>query len=182
MCSFLPDWSDMKIHIICYVTANFQMWEKSGPWGMDQNASWHHAPWTMGKNLIKPPEFFMVMSIFLKWMAGSNGRGRWQGGVIDSSLTFSFFQSFLLTTKAKKMRKSFSLKEVFQLNMPAFILTYLPFLFCCWYGEFFFILHTRNMENFNCADRKYFSWPNLKKIKHNSWRHIHLKLRRRMFI
>ena len=72
---------------------------------MDQNASWYHAPWTMGRNLMKPPEFFMVMSIFQKWMAGSNDRGRWQGGVIDSSLTFSFFQSFLLTTKAKKKKK-----------------------------------------------------------------------------
>ena len=120
MCRFLPDWSDMKVHHICYVTANFQMWEKSGLWDMDQNASWHHAPWTVGRNLMKPPEFFMVMSIFLKWMPGSNDMGRWQGGVIDSSLTFSFFQSFLLTTKAKrkkeKMRKSFSSKEVFQLT------------------------------------------------------------------
>ena len=121
MCRFLPDWSDMNIHIICYVTANFQMWEKSGPWGMDQNASWHHAPWTMGKNLIKPPEFFMVMSIFLKWMAGSSDRGRWQGRVIDSRLTFSFFQSFLLSTitkkqKNKKMRKSFSSKKASQLT------------------------------------------------------------------
>ena len=106
MCRFLPDWSDMKVHHICYVTANFQMWEKSGLWDMDQNASWHHAPWTVGRNLMKPPEFFMVMSIFLKWMPGSNDMGRWQGGVIDSSLTFSFFQSFLLTTKAKKKKKN----------------------------------------------------------------------------
>ena len=105
MCRFLPDWSDRKVHHICYVTANFQMWEKSGLWDMDQNASWHHAPWTVGRNLMKPPEFFMVMSIFLKWMPGSNDMGRWQGGVIDSSLTFSFFQSFLLTTKAKKKKK-----------------------------------------------------------------------------
>ena len=117
MCRFLPDWCDMKVHHICYVTANFQMWEKSGPWDMDQNASWHHAPWTMGRNLMKPPEFFMVMSIFLKWMAGSNDRGRWQGGVIDSSLTFSFFRSFLLSAIAKKKtRKSFSSKEASQLT------------------------------------------------------------------
>ena len=109
----------MKVDHICYVTANFQMWEKSGPWDMDQNPSWHHAPWTMGRNLMKPPEFFMVMSIFQKLMTGSNDRGRWQGEIIDSSFTFSFFQSFLLTTKAKKkkkMRKSFSSTEVFQLT------------------------------------------------------------------
>ena len=119
MCRFLLDWSDMKVHIIFYVTANFQMWEKSGPWDMDQNASWHRAPWIIGRNLMKPPEFFIVMSIFLKWMVGSNDRGRWQGGVIDSSLTFSFFQSFLLSTvvkKKKKMRKSFSSKEASQLT------------------------------------------------------------------
>ena len=157
----------MKVDHICYVTANFQMWEKSGPWDMDQNASWYHAPWTMGRNLMKPPEFFMVMSIFQKWMAGSNDRGRWQGGVIDSSLTFSFFQNFLLSTIAKKKKKKYE-KEFFiqgsiSTYMLAFILTYLLFLFCCWYGEFFFILHTRNMENFNCADRKYFPLPNLKK-------------------
>ena len=105
MCRFLLDWSDMKVHIIFYVTANFQMWEKSGPWDMDQNASWHRAPWIIGRNLMKPPEFFIVMSIFLKWMVGSNDRGRWQGGVIDSSLTFSFFQSFLLSTVVKKKKK-----------------------------------------------------------------------------
>ena len=148
MCRFLPDWSDMKIHIICYVTANFQMWEKSGPWGMDQNASWHHAPWTMGKNLIKPPEFFMVMSIFLKWMAGSNGRGRWQGGVIDSSLTFSFFQNFLLSTIAKKstnIEKEFFILGSISIYMPAFILIYLLFLFCLFFIleiTLFFIFET----------------------------------------
>ena len=136
MCRFLPDWSHMKVHHICYVTSNFQMWEKSGPWDMDQNASWHHAPWTMGRNLMKPPEFFMVMSIFLKWMAGSNDRGRWQGGVIYSSLNFFFLQSFLLTTKAKKRKndKEFFIQGSISTYMPAFILTNLPFLLCCWYG------------------------------------------------
>ena len=79
------------------------------------------SPWTMRENLMKPPEFFMVMSIFLKWMAGSSDRGRWQGRVIDSRLTFSFFQSFLLSTitkkqKIKKMRKSFSSKKASQLT------------------------------------------------------------------
>ena len=105
MCRFLPDWSDMKVHIICYVTANFQIWEKSGPWDMDQHASWHPAPWAMGRNLMEPPEFFMVMLIFLKWMARSNDRGRWQGEVIDSSLTFSFFLEFSIIYHSKKKKK-----------------------------------------------------------------------------
>ena len=127
-----------------------------------------------GKNLvleiwIKMLHDIMVMSIFLKWMAGSNDRGRWQGGVIASILTFSFFQSFLLTTKAKKQKRRERVfhprKHLNFFSSSSFILTYLPFSFCWWYGEFFFILNTRNMENFNCADRKYFSWPNFKKLK-----------------
>ena len=106
------------------------------------------SPWTMRENLMKPPEFFMVMSIFLKWMAGSNGRGRWQGGVIDSSLTFSFFQNFLLSTIAKKstnIEKEFFIPGSISIYMPAFILIYLLFLFCLFFIleiTLFFIFET----------------------------------------
>ena len=40
-------------------------------WKHWEISTWHHPLWTMRVgNLIKPPELFVVMSIFLKWMGG----------------------------------------------------------------------------------------------------------------